>query len=219
MKQSKNYKQFIPNLLTGCRIIFTPIIIFMGITKKIAIVMIFTIIAAITDMLDGKLARKWNVVSEKGAKLDAIADKIFAIGLCISLTTIFPILWLLVALEIILAICNLIFHYKSHKTETLWIGKVKTTLLFLTIISVICLYYLPSIDTFIQGLAYITLNLQVLCLIEYSFLFYDNMHPITVEDNPIHQQIMEDAMEQKTITLENLDELIESYEYKHESNE
>ncbi len=219
MKQSKNYKQWIPNILTASRIIMTPIIITLGILKNIPIVIILTTIAALTDFIDGKLARKWNVVSEFGAKLDAVADKVFAIGLCISLTSILPIVWILVILESILAICNLIFHYKSHKTQTLWIGKVKTTGLFITILFVICLHFLSPLEMIVQGLVYLCINLQVLCLLEYSINFYDNMHPITVEDNPIHQQIMEDTVEQDTIVLENLDDLIEKYELQENNIE
>ena len=219
MKQPKNYKNDIPNILTASRIVMTPIIMILGILKQIPIVIILTLLASLTDMVDGKLARKWNVTSEIGAKLDAVADKFFAIGLCVSLTSVFPILWILVALESVLAICNLIFHYKSQKTETLWIGKVKTTCLFITILLVVCLHFISSLEMVVQGFAYICINLQVLCLLEYSINFYDNMHPITVEDNPMHQQIMEDAMEQKTIILDHLDDLIEQYEFESESNE
>lgn len=212
MKQFKNYKEWLPNILTGFRIIFTPIIIFLGFSKQIKLVILLAIIAALTDLIDGKLARKWNVVSELGAKLDAVADKIFAIGLSICLTSLFPILWIGVLLELVLAICNLIFYYKSKKTETLWIGKIKTTILFVTIILIICYYFFPNLFHITEGLIYMCINLQILCIFEYSMNFYDNMHPISVEDNEMHQQIMNEALEQKTIVLDNLDELIEQYE-------
>lgn len=212
MNQLKHYKQWLPNLLTGTRIILTPIIIFLGLSKQIYIMIVFAILAALTDCIDGFLARKWNTVSELGAKLDTVADKIFIVGLSICFSTFFPTLWIIVLLEIILAICNLIFHYKSKKTETLWIGKIKTTFVFVTIIMTIVHYFFPELFNIVQGLIYVCINLQVLCIFEYCVNFYDNMHPLTVEDNTMHQQIMEDAMEQKTIVLENLDELIEQYE-------
>ncbi len=215
----KEYKKWLPNLLTGMRILLTPIIIVLGIMKQIELVIVFATLAALTDCLDGMLARKWNSVSEIGAKLDAVADKCFAIGLCICLTSIFPILWILVLLELLLAICNLYFHLKSHKTESLWIGKIKTTVLFITILLVICHHFLPSLTTVTEGLIYTCMNLQVLCIIEYSFNFYDNMHPITVEDNLMHQEIMQEAMEEKTIEIEHLDELIMQYEEPNEDTQ
>ena len=91
-------------------------------------------------------------------------------------------------------------------------GKIKTTCLFITIILAILLYYVPSIYMIVQGFSYLSINLQILSLLEYSINFYDNMHPITVEDNPMHQQIMEEALEQKTIVLDHLNQLIETYE-------
>lgn len=210
----KNYKQWVPNVLTISRMILTPIIILLGIMKQIPVVIVLAGLSAITDCIDGKLARKWNTVSEIGAKLDAVADKVFAIGLCLSLTSIFPTLWMIVGLELILAICNLIFHYKSKKTQSLWIGKIKTTVLFITILFVICYHFFPNLVFLIQGLVYVCINLQVLCILEYSFNFYDNMHPISVEDNLMHQQIMEE----KTMEIEHLDEFMTQYEPEGEND-
>lgn len=217
-KMKQNYKQWVPNVLTGSRIALTPIIVLLGMLKQIPFVIVLASITALTDCLDGKLARKWNSVSEFGSKLDAVADKVFAIGLSLCLTSIFSSLWIVVLLELLLAGLNFYFHYKSKKTESLWIGKVKTTVLFMTILLVMIYHFFPNITNIVQGFIYICINLQVLCILEYSFLFYDNMHPITVEDNKIHQEIMNekedsssDEME-KTIELEHLQEFLENYE-------
>ena len=78
-------KKYIPNILTVARIIVTPIIILLGLTEHVWLLIILAIIIALTDTLDGYLARKWNVVSTFGAKADVLADKILAIGLLILL--------------------------------------------------------------------------------------------------------------------------------------
>ena len=208
----QDYKKWLPNVLTGMRIVFTPIIIILGIGKQIPLVIAFASIAAVTDFIDGMLARKWNTVSDIGAKLDAVADKIFAIGLCLCLTSVFSLIWGIVFLEIILALFNLYFHLKSGKTESLWVGKIKTTCLFITILCILSYHFIPNIKGVVQGFIYVCVNLQILCIWEYIFNFYDNMHPLSVEDNTRHQMIMEEAMEEKTIELEHLDELITKYE-------
>ncbi len=68
----------IPTLLSVLRILLTPIFIILfwqqGIYQWLAVV-VFSI-AAITDMYDGHLARKYGVVSTWGAFLDPIADKV-----------------------------------------------------------------------------------------------------------------------------------------------
>ena len=110
-------KQNIPNLLTLTRIVFTPIIIILGLLNKTNLVIILAVICALTDTFDGKLARKWNTVSEKGAKLDAVADKVFGIGLLLSLITFKSQLLFLLILEIIISISNLYYYYILNKHD------------------------------------------------------------------------------------------------------
>ena len=204
------YKQMIPNILTIIRISLTPILILLSFLGYIKAVIILSIIAALTDMLDGKLARYWNVTSLKGAKLDAVADKVFAIGLIICLIpkndSASP-LFALLALEVIITITNLYYHYKTGKTESLMIGKFKTTFLFITT---------HHLSILTNGLKVTTINLQILSLISYFLSFYQtiNQKKLSVENNDTHQQIMNDDLEdieEKTIQVDNLIELTKKY--------
>ena len=76
----------IPNILTSIRIISIPFIVTFFTLDRIDLTIIIAIFAAITDYFDGLIARKFNVKSELGAKLDAVSDKFFAIGLLIALS-------------------------------------------------------------------------------------------------------------------------------------
>lgn len=72
----------LPNKLTVLRMVLIPFVMFFylaefiphGIGKIIALVIF--VIAALTDLLDGKIARKYNLVTNLGKFLDPIADKI-----------------------------------------------------------------------------------------------------------------------------------------------
>lgn len=202
-------KEYIPNILTLTRIIFTPIIIMLGLLDKTTIVIILAAICALTDMFDGKLARKWNLVSKKGAKLDIIADKIFGIGLIISLIRNQKLLIFVLIFEIIIAATNLYYYYKNKKIESLMIGKIKTVFLFSGIIFCMMNKYFKIAGNISNGFIYATINLQILCSIRYLINFIKNKNPITVEDNKIHQEIMDI---EKTMKIENLEQLTEKYE-------
>lgn len=71
----------IPNVLTISRIVLTFVVMYMIFNDSniIAIVVVFSV-AALTDWFDGRLARRYNWVSEFGRKGDMIADRFLWIG-------------------------------------------------------------------------------------------------------------------------------------------
>lgn len=76
----------LPNKLTIMRIILVPFcmffIAFTGMNDLIArlIAVVLFAATAITDMLDGKIARKYNLITDFGKFLDPVADKLLIIG-------------------------------------------------------------------------------------------------------------------------------------------
>ena len=70
----KNKIITIPNILSFYRIISFPVVLYFAIIKSELVFAILLIINLITDALDGFIARKFNMQSELGAKLDSIAD-------------------------------------------------------------------------------------------------------------------------------------------------
>jgi CDP-diacylglycerol--glycerol-3-phosphate 3-phosphatidyltransferase len=76
----------IPNLLGLFRIVFTPLLVWLvlaGNTVSYIWAVVLLILMAISDIVDGKLARKLKVVSPLGVFLDTISDKIFVTGVLI----------------------------------------------------------------------------------------------------------------------------------------
>ena len=71
----------IPNFLTISRVFLTFVVVYLIFIKaNIPSIIIIFAVAAITDWLDGQLARKFNWVSEFGRKADMIADRFLWVG-------------------------------------------------------------------------------------------------------------------------------------------
>lgn len=162
--KKKEIKRQIPNLLTLSRglapIVIIPAILF----NKLYFVIILLIIFALTDFLDGKMARKYNLVSEFGVKLDAVCDKIFAISLIIPAIINHGIFIFNFVMEIAISYTNLLSYTKGNNPRSTIIGKIKTTLLSLTLI----LAYIPNMNNLVIFIfSLITIICQVITLIKY----------------------------------------------------
>jgi len=125
----------IPNAITISRIISCTLGAILFSTGNIIPAIGCYVYGALSDAVDGYLARKLNVVSDLGKKLDAISDKLFALSLmapAMVLGNLFIILPFV--FEGIISAINIYsdIRYKNAHTEK--IGKMKTIVLFPTII-------------------------------------------------------------------------------------
>lgn len=123
----------IPNILTSIRILLTPFILYFTIKQDIKTAVILIIIASITDFFDGLIARNFNLISKFGATLDTISDKLFAGCLIIALIFKNSLFLLSFVGEIIISIINIYAFAFKKNPATKYIGKIKTTILFITI--------------------------------------------------------------------------------------
>lgn len=110
---------------------------------KYIIAGVLFIIASITDMIDGRIARKYNMVTDLGKMLDAIADKILVNSVLIILATsgfIHPIIpVIIVSRDTIVDIIKMIAGTKGKVIGAIKLGKVKT--IFMEIGIVLTLFY------------------------------------------------------------------------------
>ena len=70
----------IADFFTFSRILVTPFVIYFIFVHNFFIASILFIYCSISDLLDGYLARKYDLVNERGSFLDPLADKILMIG-------------------------------------------------------------------------------------------------------------------------------------------
>ena len=126
----------IPNALTMSRIIASvggALVFVMG---NIPLATGLYVYGAVSDFFDGLAARKLNAFSEFGRKLDAFSDKIYAGSLlipsilCGNLLMLIPLL-----MELKISLITLKSEKMGFKPATLRVGKIKTALLFPTMIA------------------------------------------------------------------------------------
>lgn len=168
----------LPNKLTVFRVILIPFFvcfmladIFGGIDKYIA-VGIF-IVASLTDLLDGKIARKYNLVTNFGKFMDPLADKLLVCSamICLVDLKLIPV-WvvlIIIAREFIISGFRLVASDNGIVIAASYWGKFKTTFQMLMVIVIIFninlqLGWLNILGTI---LIYVALVLTVVSLIDY----------------------------------------------------
>lgn len=130
----------VPNCLTACRILLIPFVIWAYCIKEDAL-LAFEILclSALTDIIDGYIARQFHMVTAIGKALDPIADKLTQATVLICLTSRFPIMLIvfgLLALKEIISGCMCLTAIRKTKEVqgADWHGKLTTCLLYLTMV-------------------------------------------------------------------------------------
>ena len=128
----------VPNALTIVRFLLIPVIIFACAQGNYIGTIILLTLSGITDILDGTIARKYNLISDFGKLMDPLADKLTQVSL---LTTLFikdiiP-MWILiiVVLKEFCMVSGASFLYgKELVVSSKWYGKLATVLFYLAMV-------------------------------------------------------------------------------------
>ena len=161
----------LPNKLTIARVIMIPLFLIclylnIGCGKYIA-VGIF-ILASLTDLLDGKIARKYNLVTNFGKFMDPLADKLLVCSALIALVDLNRIAaWIviiIIAREFIISGFRLVASDNGVVIAASYWGKFKTAFQMITIIMLVLNLNVPFMNII---LIYISLGLTVISLIDY----------------------------------------------------
>ncbi len=147
LKQAKT----IPNILSFIRIALIPVFCVLMVSamegnilniKKFVIGIIIFVIAGLTDLFDGKIARKFNQVTDLGKMLDPVADKLTQFAVAIILMVWFWGDWLFIGLfsvyiikEVFQLIAGMIMlsRYDKPMQAAIW-GKVSTVVFYIVMV-------------------------------------------------------------------------------------
>ena len=165
----------LPNKLTTLRVIMIPFFVFFLLwqngenrTFRMIALALF-IIASLTDLLDGKIARKYNLVTNFGKFMDPLADKLLVCSALICLIELNALpAWMVIIIisrEFIISGFRLVAADNGVVIAASYWGKFKTT--FQMIGVVLLIFNIPALSTLTTIIVWIALALTVISLVDY----------------------------------------------------
>ena len=168
----------IPNLLSLVRLLLIPLILWLYIGKKdYALTTLIIVISGVTDIVDGFIARTFNMVSDIGKVLDPVADKLTQAALMFCLASRYKLLWVPIIIFIIKESFMLLFGYITFEVtdkinSARWYGKVNTVVLYFVMSALIFFPNIkPDVASFLIGFS---VAIMIVALILY-ISFYINI--------------------------------------------
>ena len=168
----------IPNLLSLFRLLLIPLYVSIYLNARdnadYYLAAAILAVSCLTDLIDGQIARRCNMISTVGKVLDPFADKVTQFTLVICLSIKHPILWTLSVLIFVKEIFQLtagIVRFKKGKMlkGAQITGKICTTVLFL---SLIILVMMPDIEyKFVQLITLIDAIFLLIAFADYIIVY------------------------------------------------
>ena len=165
----------LPNKLTILRVIMIPFFVAAllydgGANQNMRYVAAaLFIIASLTDMLDGKIARKYNLVTNFGKFMDPLADKLLVCSALICMIELRELpAWMVIIIisrEFIISGFRLVASDNGFVIAASYWGKFKTT--FQMIGVVLLIFNIPALSTLTTIIVWIALALTVISLVDY----------------------------------------------------
>ena len=183
----------IPNLLSIFRLALIPLYVAIYLNARSStdyyLAAAILAVSCLTDLIDGQIARRFNMISTVGKVLDPLADKVTQFTMVICLSVKYPILWSLVILifikEIFQLVAGLLRFRKGKMLKGAQItGKICTTILFISLILLVMMPDIPhtavEIITLVDGI------FLLIAFVDYAIVYNRKDSKFqSVEDNTI----------------------------------
>ncbi|NLY44196.1 MAG: CDP-diacylglycerol--glycerol-3-phosphate 3-phosphatidyltransferase [Clostridiaceae bacterium] len=165
----------IPNILTMFRFMLIPAFIFVFFSKleyNYLISALIFIFAGITDVLDGHIARRYNMVTDCGKLMDPLADKLMQLTVifCLAYKGLVPrwAIYIILVKEILMVLGSILLYKDEIVVSASWYGKASTVMFYLAIIIIILFDPSKIVNTFLIGIA---VGSAIFAFIRYSINF------------------------------------------------
>lgn len=161
----------IPNILSYFRLLLIPLFIVLYVQENFTEALITLAASGLSDILDGRIARKYDMVTDLGKVLDPVADKLTQCAMMLCVAMRYPAMWWLLGLHVVKETVMLIMGwYVLKRTDTvnsaIWAGKLCTGVIYAVMMLHVILPHLPQPVS--VGCTIVCAGLIVLSLIVYT---------------------------------------------------
>lgn len=172
----------VPNLLTLLRIaIIIPMSKFI-LTENYIAAGVLLLVSAVSDMLDGMIARKFDQITQLGKILDPVADKLTLIAIVLCVNRIYPYVYPFVIVMFVKEIIMLaggavLIRNKIKPPAAKWFGKAATAVFYTSMITLVLLKALWDIDIswLATSLFALSTAFMLFALMNYAVIFFEMM--------------------------------------------
>lgn len=177
MEKVKKEAFSLPNILSYLRILLIPVFTHLYLKGEYASAALVVALSGVTDMADGFIARRFDMITEWGKILDPVADKLTQAALIACLLSRYNMMWLLVAVfvvkELTMGVIGLFTLCKRRKklSGAMWFGKVSTVVQFIAMTALFA-FSMPekAVDAIVLTCAAFMMLAFVLYMHEYFLL-------------------------------------------------
>lgn len=165
----------VPNVLTLFRLLLIPVCCWLIIIDKMKGAFIIFVLASLTDVLDGYIARKYNQITDFGKLVDPLADKLMVLCLMItfSIMDVLPssAIYIIFVKDSLLILGGILLYRKQFTVQADIIGKIAQ---FFLVLSIVLSFFQPEFDSLGFPLYLYTLwvgvAVGIIAFIHYSLL-------------------------------------------------
>lgn len=169
----------LPNLLSLLRLAMIPLLLWLYLDRgAYLLTAAVVVLSGATDVVDGIIARRYDLITDLGKALDPIADKLTQIAMLYCLGTSFPeiriLLGILIVKEVITGVMSLISIGKTSRVDgSQWHGKLTTVLLYAMIV-----------DRIVPWLFSVLLTLACAGMMVFSMVMYWKRNRDSIREAP-----------------------------------
>mgnify|MGYP004643008601 FL=1 len=173
-KQMRREAFSIPNLLSYFRLLLIPLFVMLYLREDFTAALITLAASGLSDVLDGRIARKFNMVTDLGKVLDPVADKLTQCAMMFCVAMRYPAMWWLLGIHVVKELIMIVMGcYVLKKTDTvnsaIWVGKLCTGVIYAVMMLHVIDPYLPQAAS--VAMTVVCAGLILLSLVVYTMRY------------------------------------------------